>query len=85
LPTLKHLKDERQLISMEHPSDAIHIRRVILHHSNKERRGGFWGLHTSDFLVLDMRPISMRLPDDLIAEIKQQAKKQAVPYQQLIQ
>jgi predicted DNA binding CopG/RHH family protein len=32
-----------------------------------------------------MRPISMRLPDDLIAEIKQQAKKQAVPYQQLIQ
>ena len=30
------------------------------------------------------RLISIRLPDDLIDEVKQKAKKQDVPYQQLI-
>ena len=30
------------------------------------------------------RLISIRLPDDLISEVKQKAKKQDVPYQQLI-
>jgi predicted DNA binding CopG/RHH family protein len=30
------------------------------------------------------RLISIRLPDDLISEVKQKAKKQDVPYQQWI-
>ena len=30
------------------------------------------------------RLISIRLPDDLIAEVKQEAQKQDIPYQQLI-
>src|SRR5919198_5027414 len=85
LSTLQHLQDERHLRSMEHPSDAIHIRRVILHHSNKKRRGGLCGLHTSDCLVLAIQLISMRLPDALLTEVKQPATKQEVPYQQLIQ
>jgi hypothetical protein len=31
LPTLQHLQDELHLLSMEHPSDAVHIRRIVLY------------------------------------------------------
>jgi hypothetical protein len=48
LATLQHLQHVLQPMGMEHPRDAIHIRRVILHDSNDKQ--GVWGrgLHGSD-------------------------------------
>jgi hypothetical protein len=53
----QHLRTIVQLhhhTGMEHPRDAVHIRRVILHHGNDEQREGFCGRHAQDFLVLDV-------------------------------
>jgi hypothetical protein len=52
LPTLQHLQDEWHLMSLEHPSDEVHIRRVVFYDSDEQRREGFYSLHTKDFLVL---------------------------------
>jgi hypothetical protein len=41
-------------MGLEYPRDDIHICRIIVHDSNDERREGLCGLHTRDFLVLDV-------------------------------
>jgi hypothetical protein len=49
LPTLQHLQDEGHLMGMEHPRDAVHIRRIILYHGDEKRGEGFGGLHAQAF------------------------------------
>ena len=71
---------------------------ILPEFNNEDEERNFWDkidiseyFEPSDFkrvvfpnLKPTKRLISIRLPDDLISEVKQKAKKQDVPYQQLI-
>src|SRR5437867_4226598 len=81
----------RRCYSMKNPL-------ILPEFNNEDEERDFWDkidiseyFELSDFMQVvfpNLKPtkrlISIRLPDDLIAEVKQKAKKQDVPYQQLI-
>src|SRR5712691_8116297 len=51
---LKHLKVVAEPVGAEHPTNEIHIRRVIFHNEDRKRWQRRRGLHSNGFLMLGL-------------------------------
>jgi predicted DNA binding CopG/RHH family protein len=70
IPNFKNEEEEREFWATHSPLDYFN--------SNKSKRGVFPNLKPS------LKSISIRLPEDLLVEIKTLANKKDVPYQSLV-
>jgi predicted DNA binding CopG/RHH family protein len=70
IPKFKNEDDEREFWAIHSPLDYFDSKKI--------KRGAFPSLKPS------LKSISIRLPEDLLAELKTLANKKDVPYQSLV-